>query len=114
MGQEFRTAEDVFAFSPLAQGDFTGIPVVGSRDYSDEEALYRAFRAGYPASGVTRAGRLHLFCRLLQHDVHVPLLTFGWELFLETCLIRFDRIMEEFAEINRRVFRSFRACQSTS
>jgi len=37
-----------------------------------------------------------------------PLLTFGWELFLETCLDdRFERIMNEFAEINRRVFRTF-------
>jgi hypothetical protein len=37
-----------------------------------------------------------------------PLLTFGWELFLETCLDpRFERIMDEFAEINRRVFRTF-------
>jgi DNA-binding NarL/FixJ family response regulator len=37
-----------------------------------------------------------------------PLLTFGLELFLETCLDeRFDRIMEEFAEINRRVFHIF-------
>jgi uroporphyrinogen-III decarboxylase len=37
-----------------------------------------------------------------------PLLTFGWELFLETCLDeRFERIMDEFAEINRRVFRVF-------
>jgi uroporphyrinogen-III decarboxylase len=37
-----------------------------------------------------------------------PLLTFGWELFLETCLDpRFARIMDEFAEINRRVFRCF-------
>jgi uroporphyrinogen-III decarboxylase len=37
-----------------------------------------------------------------------PLLTFGWELFLECCLDeRFERIMEEFAEINRRVFRAF-------
>ena len=37
-----------------------------------------------------------------------PLLTFGWELFLERCLDpRFERIMDEFAEINRRVFRAF-------
>ena len=37
-----------------------------------------------------------------------PMLTFGWELFLETCLDpRFERIMDEFAEINRRVFRTF-------
>ncbi len=33
-----------------------------------------------------------------------PMLTFGWELFLETCMDeRFERIMDEFAEIDRRV-----------
>lgn len=37
-----------------------------------------------------------------------PLLVFGWELFLETCLDdRFERVMDEFAEINRRVFTAF-------
>jgi len=37
-----------------------------------------------------------------------PLLTFGWELFLETCLDdRFARIMDEFSELNRRLFRAF-------
>jgi uroporphyrinogen-III decarboxylase len=37
-----------------------------------------------------------------------PLLVFGWENFLEICLrSEFARIMDEFAEINRRVFRSF-------
>jgi hypothetical protein len=37
-----------------------------------------------------------------------PLLMFGWELFLETCLdARFERIMDEFAELNRRLFRAF-------
>ena len=37
-----------------------------------------------------------------------PLLTFGWELFLQACLEdEFTRVMEEFAEINRRVFRAF-------
>jgi uroporphyrinogen-III decarboxylase len=37
-----------------------------------------------------------------------PLLTFGWELFLETCLDeRFERIMNEFSEMNRCIFRVF-------
>jgi uroporphyrinogen-III decarboxylase len=37
-----------------------------------------------------------------------PLLTFGWEMFMRCCLDdRFERIMAEFAEINRRVFRAF-------
>ena len=32
------------------------------------------------------------------------MLTFGWELFLECCLDeRFERVMAEFAEINRRL-----------
>ncbi|MEI6504045.1 MAG: uroporphyrinogen decarboxylase family protein, partial [Armatimonadota bacterium] len=35
------------------------------------------------------------------------ILTYGWELFLETCLDpEFDRLMDEFAEISRRVFRA--------
>jgi uroporphyrinogen-III decarboxylase len=37
-----------------------------------------------------------------------PLLVFGYERFLSICLeSEFDRIMDEFAEINRRVFRAF-------
>ena len=108
-GIKFETAKDVFAFSPLEQGDFTDIPVVESRDYSDEEKLYEAYRAGYPeewgdtapegsTSGVGFYNTMFMW----------PLLTFGWELFLETCLDpKFERIMDEFAEINRRVFRTF-------
>jgi uroporphyrinogen-III decarboxylase len=37
-----------------------------------------------------------------------PLLVFGYEHFLSICLEpEFDRVMDEFAEINRRVFRAF-------
>jgi hypothetical protein len=38
-GTQLQTVEDVYAFLPLAQGDFADIPVVGSRDYRDEERL---------------------------------------------------------------------------
>ena len=108
-GLRFRTAEDVFAFSPLEQGDFTDIPVVESRDYSDEELLYRAYRAGYPAEWGDRAPEGSTASAGFYNTMFMwPLLTFGWELFLETCLDpRFARIMDEFAEINRRVFRTF-------
>jgi len=108
-GSKFKTAEDVFAFSPLEQGDFTDIPVVESRDYRDEEALYRAFREGHPPELGERgeegaASEVGFYNTMFMW----PLLTFGWELFLETCLDpRFERIMDEFAEINRRVFRTF-------
>jgi uroporphyrinogen-III decarboxylase len=37
-----------------------------------------------------------------------PLRVFGWELFLQCCLDpRFERVMDEFAELNRRVFCAF-------
>lgn len=108
-GGQFKTAEDVFAFSPLAQGDFTNIPVVESRDYSDEEKLYGMYRRNYPAERGDKAPEGSTAAAGFYNTMFMwPLLTFGWDLFLETCLDkRFERIMEEFAEINRRVFRTF-------
>jgi hypothetical protein len=108
-GTRFRTTEDVFAFSPLAQGDFTDIPVVESRDYSDEERLYRQMRAGYAADAGDRAPEgSAAMCGFYNTMFMWPLLTFGWDLFLQCCMDpRFERIMDEFAEINRRVFRCF-------
>lgn len=108
-GERFKTPEDVFAFSPLAQGDFTDIPVVESRDYRDGEQLYREFRARYPAEWGDHAPEGSSASVGFYNTMFMwPLLTFGWELFLATCLDpRFERIMDEFAEINRRVFRAF-------
>lgn len=108
-GQRFRTAEDVFAFSPLAQGDFTDIPVVESHDYSDEEKLYQFYRKDYPAEWGDKAPEGSIASVGFYNTMFMwPLLTFGWPLFLETCLDeRFARLMDEFAEINRRVFRVF-------
>ncbi len=108
-GDHFKSAEDVFAFSPLAQGDFTDIPVVESQDYSDEERLYQKYRARYPAEWGDEAPEGSAASTGFYNTMFMwPLLTFGWELFLETCLDeRFARIMDEFAEINRRVFRTF-------
>ena len=106
-GKHFKTAEDVFAFSPLEQGDFTNIPVVESRDYSNEEKLYEMYRKNYPAEDKAPEGST-ASVGFYNTMFMWPLLTFGWELFLETCLDkRFERIMDEFAEINRRVFRTF-------
>ena len=111
-GRHFKTADDVFAFSPLANADFTNIPVVESRDYSDEEKLYEMYRKNYPAVSGEKGDRAPegstASCGFYNTMFMWPLLTFGWELFLETCLDpRFDRLMDEFAEINRRVFRVF-------
>jgi hypothetical protein len=108
-GKKFKTAEDVFAFSPLQQGDFTDIPVVESRDYSDEQKLYEMYRKGYPKEHGDKAPEGSAASTGFYNTMFMwPLLTFGWELFLETCLDpRFERLMDEFAEINRRVFRTF-------
>ncbi len=108
-GRQFQTPEDVLAFSPLAHPDWTDSWIVTDWDYSSEDALYRRFRAQYPAEwgdhappGSTAEAGTY------QTMFMWPLLTFGWELFLETCLdARFGRVMDEFAELNRRLFRAF-------
>lgn len=108
-GLFFKTPEDVFNFSPLEQSDFTNIPVVESRDYSDEEKLYEMYRRNYPVEWGDKAPEGSTASIGFYNTMFMwPLLTFGWKLFLETCLDpRFERIMNEFAEINRRVFRVF-------
>lgn len=108
-GKNFKDAEEVFAFSPLEHGDFSNMPVVESRDYRDEEKLYQSYRAGFPAELGNKAPEGSSSAIGFYNTMFMwPLLTFGWELFLECCLDpRFERIMDEFAEINRRVFRTF-------
>jgi hypothetical protein len=109
----FKTPEQVFAFSPLEKADFTDWPhVVMAWDFSSEDAIYRRLRPQFPAEWgdqapageVSQAGLTGFYNTMFMW----PLLTFGWELFLECCMDpRFERIMAEFAEINRRVFRAF-------
>jgi len=108
-GKRFGTAEDVFRFSPLTQGDFTDIPVVESRDYSSEEKLYEQYRRNHPVEWGDAAPEGSTASVGFYNTMFMwPLLTFGWEIFLQTCLDeRFAHIMDEFAEINRRVFRAF-------
>jgi hypothetical protein len=105
----FKTPEDVFAFSPLEHADFSGWPfVVENWDFSDEEAIYRRLRKNYPAEWGDKAPENSPVGSGFYNTTFMwPLLTFGWELFLECCLDeRFQRVMDEFAEINRRVFRA--------
>ncbi len=108
-GRSFRDAEEALSFSPLANADFTHMPVVESRDYSDEGKLYEEYRARFPAEwGDEPPDGSTAMVGFYNTMFMWPLLTFGWRLFLEICLDeRFARIMDEFAEINRRVFRVF-------
>ena len=108
-GTSFHSVEQVLACSPLelaAQRKIGGAPFA---DVSSEEVVYEQAMArwapglrGKPAPAGW--GETAWFYNTL---FMWPILTFGWELFLEACLLpEFDRIMNEFAEINRRVFRA--------
>lgn len=109
---KFKSSDDVFAFSPLehaAKSDWTDMNVVVSGDFSSEEAAYKFFRKWYPAEMGDKAPEGTTWSAGFYNTMFMwPLLVFGWELFLECCLDdRFERIMNEFAEINRRVFKAF-------
>ncbi len=106
----FDSAEDVFSFSPLEKADFRDWEhVVVNWDFSSEKAIYEKLRENYPEEWGDEAPEGSTASVGFYNTMFMwPLLTFGWELFLETCLDpRFERIMEEFAEINRRVFKAF-------
>ncbi len=108
-GLKFETEDDVFNFSPLEHADFSDIPVVESADYSSEEVIYNRYKNWFPKEWGERAPEGSLASVGFYNTMFMwPLLTFGWDLFLQTCLDeRFERIMDEFAEINRRVFKAF-------
>ncbi len=109
-GRRFKSEEDMLSFSPLAHGDFSGWHVGGVEgDFRSEEVIYQRYRKNYPAEWGDRApagspASVGFYNTFFQW----PMLVFGYENFLAICLDpRFERILEEFAEINRRVFRAF-------
>lgn len=105
----FASHEDMLSFSPLEHGDFTDWHVVSSADFRDEETIYNRYRKGYPAEwGDTAPEGSSASVGFYNTMFMWPLLVFGYEHFLSLCLEpEFERIMDEFAEINRRVFRAF-------
>lgn len=107
--QRFANTEEMLSFSPLEQGDFTGWNIVEDGDFSSEEIIYERYRKKYPAEwGDTAPAHAPDSVGFYNTMFMWPLLTFGYENFLNICLEPgFERIMEEFAEINRRVFRAF-------
>ncbi len=107
--RRFESDEGILAFSPLEQADFTGWQIVEDGDYASEEIVYERYRKRYPAEWGDKAPEGSPASVGFYNTLFMwPLLTFGYERFLRLCLEpEFDRIMEEFAEINRRVFRAF-------
>ncbi len=105
----FKSEEEMLAFSPLAQGDFTGWNVVVDGDFRSEEVIYERYRKSYPAEWGDKAPAGHPAAVGFYNTMFMwPMLVFGYENFMNLCLLpEFERIMDEFAEINRRVFRAF-------
>lgn len=105
----FKSLDDMMKFSPLEQGDFTGWHVVVDGDFSSEEVIYERFRKNYPAEWGDQAPEGSSASVGFYNTMFMwPMLVFGYENFMMMCLDpEFERIMDEFAEINRRVFKAF-------
>lgn len=105
----FASLDDMRRFSPLEQGDFTGWNVVVDGDFRSEEAIYQRYRKNYPAEWGDRAPEGSAASVGFYNTMFMwPMLVFGYMNFMSLCLEpEFERIMDEFAEINRRVFRAF-------
>lgn len=105
----FSSLDDMLKFSPLEQGDFSGMHVVEDGDYRGEEIIYERYRKRYPAEWKDKAPRSSAASVFFYNTMFMwPMLVFGYENFMMLCLEpEFERIMDEFAEINRRVFRAF-------
>jgi len=107
--QHFTSHEEMLRFRPLEQGDFTAWHIPEAGDYRSEEIIYQRYRKNYPAEWGDRAPKGSSAQVGFYNTMFMwPLLVFGYEHFLTICLDpRFERIMDEFVEINRRVFRAF-------
>jgi len=105
----FKSREEMLRFSPLEQGDFRGWNVVVDGDYRSEEIIYERYRKNYPEEWGDEAPEGSTASVGFYNTMFMwPLLVFGYQNFLSICLEpEFERIMDEFAELNRRVFRAF-------
>ena len=105
----FATTEDMLAFSPLRKPDFTRWRLPEAGDYSSEEIIYQRYRKDFPSEwGNTAPAGSSANVSFYNTMFMWPMLTFGYQNFLSICMEpEFDRIMAEFAEINRRLFRAF-------
>ena len=108
-GNRFSDQDEMLRFSPLQQGDFTGWQVGESADFRSEDIIYERYRREYPAEWGDKAPEGSSAYAYFYNTMFMwPMLVFGYEHFLSMCLEpEFERIMDEFAEINRRVFRAF-------
>ena len=107
--QFFKTEEDVFNFSPLEHADMRDWKfVVENWDFTSDATVEAHLKQHFPGEWGKPEPEQPSMISFYNTTFMWPLLTFGWEMFLDCCLEpEFERIMDEFAEINRRVFRNF-------
>ena len=85
--KRFSSQEEMLAFSPLAQGDFTGWNVVVDGDFSSEEAIYERYRKNYPEEWGDSAPEGSSASVGFYNTMFMwPMLVFGYEHFLAMCL----------------------------
>ena len=101
-GKAFKTAEDVLNYSPVNDPQHHDW-------FHNPEKEFQKLRAEFPAEWGDKPPEGQAAGTSFYNTMFMwPLLTFGWDLFLETCLDeRFDRVMDEFAELNRRIFKTY-------
>ncbi len=109
-GEEFKTVEQALAYDPLEHMDQSGKEVIAAMDYSRPvEDIARDMQGGdLPEYGGPRA--THLKGAGFYNTMFMwPLLTFGWEIFLELAAghkAEFKRLMEGFAARSRKFFQA--------
>jgi hypothetical protein len=105
-GNDFKTIEEVIAYQPLEHLDLTETEVIMNYNYSlnDEEFIKPFLAKHMPPVDLTVAVDTEMFYNTM---FMWPLLTFGWELFLELAggyKEELGRLMADFAVYNRKAF----------
>ena len=110
-GHRFPTINEVLAYRPLDHLDQRGMDVVASRDYSiSVEEMARQFQENLDYSRKLAGDRCLVGGGFYNTIFMWPLLTFGWENFLELGIAYKDeckRLLAEFSEYSRRVFKAW-------
>ncbi len=109
-GEDFQTVEQALAFEPLKNLDMRERQVIAQMDYSRSvEDIARGLQGGdLPEPGGPRAE--HLKAGSFYNTMFMwPLLTFGWEIFLELAggyKEELKRLMADFACLSRKMFQA--------
>lgn len=108
-GRDFKTIEQVISYEPLEHLDLRDGRVVENRDYSlSDEEFYAEYQKDYPSDGPAEGEVVSV--RFYNTLFMWPLLTFGWDLFLELAAAHpepLKRLLRDFAVLSRKVFRTF-------